>query len=72
MKGVDVGQSYMMDIKKVYEKCLAQKFAIVGIWVSGEEVICGKAAEQYPTGAVLNCKVESIAEGKSIIAQYNG
>jgi len=71
MKGVDLGQSYMMNIKEVYEKCLARKVAVVGIWVSAEEVVSGKAAEQYPTGAVLNCQVESIAEGRSIMAQCN-
>ncbi|MDO9464719.1 MAG: uroporphyrinogen decarboxylase family protein [bacterium] len=69
--GIDLGQSEMMDIKKIYGRCTEKNVAITNLKPSREDLISGKAIRDYPTGVVFLYHTENIDDAIEVVDRYN-
>lgn len=53
IRSLDFGQSEMNDVDEIYRKAAERKVALIRVAVEREEMESGRAAERFPTGAVL-------------------
>ncbi len=53
LRSLDFGQSEMNDVDRIYRIAAERKVALIRVAVTREELESGRAAERFPTGAVL-------------------
>ncbi|MCK5117958.1 MAG: GNAT family N-acetyltransferase [Candidatus Latescibacteria bacterium] len=70
LRGLDFGEPFMMDIHEIYRKCADRKIPVTNVMVSAEDVVSGKAVEEFPTGVVFTCAVKTMAEAHEVIRKY--
>ena len=70
LRGVDLGQPEMMDIKRIYEMCSDRRIVLTNLKPSKEDLITGKAIGDYPTGVVFVYNTEDIEEALDVVEKY--
>ena len=70
VRGLDLGQSEMMDVETIYKKCLKAKVAVTAIACSAEDLISGKAKEKFPTGVVFIYRAENLSDARKVAKEY--
>lgn len=70
LRGVDFGQSELMDTKLIYEMCAERKVAITCLKPTREELISGKAVCDYPTGVVFVYNTQDIEDAIDVVGRY--
>lgn len=68
--GIDLGQPEMMDIKRIYEMCAEKKVAVTNLKPSREDLISGKAVQEYPTGVVFVYSTEDVGNAIDVVERY--
>lgn len=68
--GLDFGQAHMMDIPSVYARCCERGVAITNVQPAREDLVNGRAAEQFPTGAVLVYPATDIADARLVVDAF--
>ena len=68
--GLDFGQPWYMDIGSIYANCREKKIALTHLSPSREDLISGKAAADFPTGAVFVYYTNNIDDAKEVIEGY--
>ncbi|MAE63437.1 MAG: hypothetical protein CMJ18_04125 [Phycisphaeraceae bacterium] len=53
LRGLDFGQSQMMDMQSVFARCRARHVALTNVQPGRDALMSGDAARAYPSGAVL-------------------
>ena len=53
LRSLDFGQSEMNDVDEIYRKAAKKRIALIRVAVSRDELESGRAAQRFPTGAVL-------------------
>jgi hypothetical protein len=66
LQGIDLGQPELNDVERLYAKARQQNAPLLRMTVTPEEVVTGRFAEQFPTGAVLLCRAESLVQARSL------
>ncbi|MHB9071626.1 MAG: uroporphyrinogen decarboxylase/cobalamine-independent methonine synthase family protein [Sedimentisphaerales bacterium] len=70
LRGIDLGQPELMDIKALYSLCSDSKVALTNLTPPREDLISGKAVKDYPTGVVFVYHTENIADALEVIEKY--
>jgi hypothetical protein len=70
VRGIDVGESSMMDMDRVFAACRERGAAITNIRPGREQLMNGQAIGRFPTGVVFVYQTEDIDDAKEIIATY--
>ena len=70
IRSLDFGQSEMNDVETIYAKAAAKRIALIRVAVSEEELVSGRAREQFPTGAVLIHRAESFESARRVARSY--
>jgi hypothetical protein len=71
LRGVDLGQSELMNTKKIYLACTEKKVPVTNIKPSREDLVSGQAARDYPTGAVFMYNTDNFEDADEVIRNYN-
>jgi hypothetical protein len=69
---IDFGQSYMMEIDKVYAQARQRKIALSRIQLPDEALVAADAMRRFPTGVNLLREVDSVAEAEATWKHYIG
>jgi hypothetical protein len=72
VRGIDVGQSSMMDMDRLFAACCERRVAVTNIQPGRSELISGEAIERFPTGAVFVYLTEDLDDAAEVIAAYAG
>ena len=70
LRGIDVGEPEMIDIGRVYEMCVKAKVAITNLKPSRDDLVSGKAVQEYPTGVVFVYNTEDIEDAVDVVDRY--
>ena len=70
LRGIDLGQSELMDAKRIYEMCSQRKVPVTNIKPSKKDLLDGQAARDYPTGAVFVHNTESAEDARQVVERY--
>lgn len=68
----DFGQPWMMDVDTIYAKAAEKQVPLVRVRVPEEELTAKRASERFPTGVILTCEPETVAEARQIWERYIG
>lgn len=71
LRGIDLGQPEMMDIKGIYQMCAQKKVALTHLTPSRDDLVSGKAIKAYPTGVAFVYNTEDIEDGGDVVKRYN-
>jgi len=64
------GSEALNDVETIYAKAAANRIALIRVAVSEEELVSGRAREQFPTGAVLIHRAESFESARRVARSY--
>ena len=70
LRGIDLGQPDMMDTKLMYKMCSEKKVAITSMKPTKEDLVRGRAIQEYPTGAVFLYNTEDVEDAKDVVNKY--
>jgi len=70
LRGIDLGQPELMDIKRIYEMCVEKKVAITHLRPSRDDLVGTKAIQNFPTGAVFVYNTENIEDALDVVKKY--
>lgn len=70
LRGIDIGQPEMIDVKRAYEVCAEKKVVITNLKPSKDDLVSGKAIQEYPTGVVFVYNSENIADAIEVVEKY--
>jgi hypothetical protein len=70
LEGLDFGDSRSMDIGRIYAMCRERGVAISNVNPSREDLVSGKAARDFPTGAVFVYETDSFADAADLVRSY--
>ena len=70
MKGLDVGQSTMMDFDHLYGLCRKHNVAITNHIPSREQLLDGTVQSNFPTGIVIAYETENIEDAREVLQAY--
>ena len=71
LRGIDLGQSAMMDAGLIYRMCAEKKVAITNLRPTRDDLITGKAAREFATGVVFVYTTEDIQDALDVVIRYN-
>ncbi len=72
LRGLDFGQSRMMDLGPIYEECRRQRVAITNLQPERAELTSGEARRAYPTGVALVYPTTSIEDAREVVLSHRG
>lgn len=70
LRGIDMSQSHLMNLRKIYEQCLEHRVAITGIPMAREELVSGRARANFPTGCVFIYKTNDFEDAREVMRAY--
>ncbi len=70
LRGLDFGDSRSMNIGKIYDMCSERRIALSNVNPSREDLVSGKAAKNFPSGAVFVYEAESFADAADLVRAY--
>lgn len=70
LRGLDFGQPEYMDIQYIYGLCRERKAAITNLNPSREDIVSGKAVEDFPTGVVFVYHTSSFDDAMEVVNIY--
>jgi hypothetical protein len=70
LRGLDLGQADMMDVKKIYDMASQRKVALTCLKPSRDELVSVQAVADFPTGAVFVYNTETIEDACEVVAAY--
>ena len=68
--GIDLGEPFLMDVKRIYQMCSQKQVPVTNLMPSRENLVTGRAADHYPTGAVLVYLTDSIEDACEVCQKY--
>ncbi len=71
LRGIDLGQPGLMDTTQIYKICAEKKVAITNLKPSRDDLVSGKAIQDYPTGVVFVYNTEDMEDATDIVKKYN-
>lgn len=70
LRGLDFGQSEMMDMTVIYTVCRERKVVLTRIRPSREDLISGKAKRDFPTGVVFVYEARDFNDAREVVRAY--
>lgn len=70
LRGLDVTQPELNDIKSIYAKCRARRVALTGLTASKEDLMSGKVAADFPTGGILRYMANDLQDALETVRAY--
>ena len=70
LKGLDLGQSEMMDIDRIYALCRERNVTITNHIPPREQLIDGTVQNKFPTGIVIVYETENVEDAHEVIQAY--
>ncbi len=70
LRGIDFGQSWLNDVASAYAKCSSRGVALTRIVPARDELVSGRAAADYPTGALFVYETSDWPDAASVAGQY--
>ena len=71
LRGIDMGDPETMDTKRIYQMCAAKKVTLTHLRPSKDDLVTGKAIEQFPTGVVFTYNTDNIDDALDVVSRYN-
>ena len=71
LRGIDLGQPELLDTKPIYQMCAKKHVAITNLHPPREDLINGKAQEEYPTGVVFVYNTGEVEEAQEVVREYH-
>jgi len=68
LRGIDFGESGMMDVPRIYGMCRERRVALTCVQPSRDDLISGRAASDFPTGVVFVYNTEDINDALEVVA----
>jgi len=72
LRGLDLGQPELNDVATVYAKCRERGVSVIRLTPRRDELIGGRAARAYPTGAVFLYRTNDINDAREVVRAYKG
>jgi len=69
---IDPGQSYLFDIHAAYETCRERKVAMTGLLIPREDLVSGKAVNDFPTGCGFLYEAADFEDAREVLRAYRG
>jgi hypothetical protein len=70
LRGLDFGDSRSMDIGRICAMCRERGIAVSNVNPPREDLVSGKAARDFPTGAVFVYETDSFADAADVVRSY--
>ena len=70
LRGFDLGQPNLMDVAAIYANCKESKVAITNLNPSRDDLVSGKARDNFPTGAVFVYLTKNMADAAEVVRRY--
>jgi len=70
LRGLDLGQPELMDVKSIYVQCSERKKVLTNLHPTREDLISGNAVRDYPTGVVFVYNTETIEDAVEVVKNY--
>ena len=70
LKGLDFGESRMMDIDRIYALCRERNVTITNHIPPREQLLDGTIQRNFPTGIVIVYETESIDDAREVVQAY--
>ena len=70
LKGLDFGQSQMMDIHRIYGVCRERNVAITNHIPPHEQLLDGTIGSDFPTSIVIVHETESIEDAREVVISH--
>lgn len=71
LRGLDFGQSAMMDIDTIYALCRPRGVCLTNVQPDREELVSRRAADRFPTGAVLAYRAVDFDDAHEVVRAWN-
>jgi len=70
LKGLDFGESWKMDMHRIYRACRERGVAITNYTPSREELVDGSVRRDFPTGIVIVYLTHDIDDAREVVQAY--
>ncbi len=70
LRGLDFGQSTMMDFDRIYSLCRERNVAITNHIPPREQLLNGSIKNKFPTGIVIVYETESMDDAREVVQAY--
>ena len=70
VKGLDVGQSAMMDVDRIYAICRERNVALANHIPPREQLLDGTIRKKFPTGIVIAYETENIEDAQQVLQAF--
>jgi hypothetical protein len=70
VRGLDLGNPEMMDLKTIHGKARARGATLLGLQPTREDLVTGAAARACPTGVVLSYAASSFEDARHVTEHY--
>lgn len=70
LRGLDFGESWLMDLATIYAQCRERGVAITSARAPREDLVSGKSRQQFPTGVVFVYWATDLEDAKAVVRQY--
>jgi hypothetical protein len=70
LRGFDLGQPNLMDVEAIYASCKECKVAVTNLSPSRDDLISGKAGDDFPTGAAFVYLTKNMADAAEVVQRY--
>jgi len=70
LAGVDLGQPELMDVPVIYSQCRERGVAVTNMRPSRDDLLCGKARADFPTGCVFVHLAQNLDAAAEVVRAY--
>ncbi len=70
LRGLDFGESWLMDLETIYAQCSERRVAITSVRPPREDLVSGKSRRQFPTGVVFVYWAGDLEDAKAVVREY--
>ncbi|MFW6414431.1 MAG: hypothetical protein ACOCZS_03920 [Verrucomicrobiota bacterium] len=71
LQALDLGQPELNDVNAIYQQAAAHKIPLIRLAVSEDELISGRAFDEFPTGAVLIHRADSFDRARDLLRRLD-
>lgn len=70
LRGLDFGQSHLLNLGSIYRQCRERRVALTNVCPSREDLVEGKARQEFPTGVVFLYYTTDIDDARDVVLRY--